>query len=311
MSPKRPSLRQLEYFSELAQTLNFRKAADRLNVSQPTLTAQITTLEEVLGVTLFERSRSGTLLSVQGRTLLPSAKQVLASTRNFEEQAHELACGPATTFRLGVPPTLGPYLLPNVLPELHKTYDRLQLYVREASPRQLEQQLLSGEYDLILAPLSIHSDELAQIPLFIEPLKLVLPSDHPLAGTSEILPEKLKGESVLTLEEHHHFHLQVGEICSKLGARLLRDFEGTSLDTLRQMVVMGIGITFLPGLYIHSELHRPEAVQVCELKDMPIVRQHTLAWRNTSPSRVFFRQLAQRIKDIVKQRLATVVTVME
>lgn len=307
MAAKRPTFRQLEYFVCLADTLNYRHAAAKLGVSQPTLTSQIRALEESLGLGLLERSRTGTLLSPQGRELLESARGVVGALHELCTSADVLTHGPATTFRLGVPPTVGPYLLPYVLPQLHKQYEQLKLYVREAAPRQLEEGLLHGEYDLVLSPLPLSSTELSLESLFLEPLKFVVPSDHALAGRDYVAPEELANERVLTLEEHHHFHRQVQDVCSKLGANVQRDFEGTSLDTLRQMVVMGVGVAFLPGLYVHSELHNPEALHVCELSDKPIEREHALVWRNTSANRVFFRELAKRLRDIVSDTLKGVV----
>ncbi len=295
----------------MASTLNFRQAAQNLGITQPTLTLQVSSLEQQLGFQLFERSRSGTLLSVQGRELLALAKKILDANNEFLDAANWIKNGPVTTFKLGVPPTLGPYLLPSVLPELHKQYDELKLYVREAPPMLLEEQLIAGEFDLILSPLPIASTELSVQPLFIEPLKLVVPADHKLASQNDVSATQISGENVLTLEEQHRFHRQVQDICQQFGANLMRDFEGTSLDTLRQMVVMGLGVAFLPGLYIHSEMHRPEALHVCELLDSPISRRHALIWRPTSPSRVFFRELSGRFRDIIKQRLDKVVTIIE
>jgi len=308
---KTPSLNQLRYFVTVARQLNFRRAAHALGVSQPTLTTQINALENHLGLTLFERSRSGTLLSAHGHALLHYAEQVLKANLHFHEVARNLSDGENTMYRLGIPPTLGPYLLPHILPDIHALKPGLKFYVREAAPDQLFQGLLTGEYDLILSPMSQTNSQVQSQPLFYEPLKFVLPSDHPLADQDYIDPEQIRGEQVLTLEDRHHFHHQVQEICMRLGANVARDYEGTSLDTLRQMVVMGMGVAFLPGLYIHSELHKPEALHVCELADMPIVRQHVLAWRNTSPARAFFRELSAVMRDIIRQRLSDAVTVTE
>lgn len=303
------SLRQLSYFHALANTLNFRQAAQELGISQPTLTEQVKALEEHLHVPLLERSRSGTKLSPQGRDLLQNVKLVLDSVTDLQKAAQLYRSDSAVTYRLGIPPTVGPYLLPHVLPTLHQQYNELKFYVREAAPKTLEQSLYSGEFDLILTPSPKEDAELSVEPLFTEPLKLVLPIDHPLAGQSAIEPQQLHGQNVLTLEEHHHFHHQVQTVCHKLGARLLRDYEGTSLDTLRQMVVMGMGIAFLPGLYINSELHKPEALQVCELRGTPITRQHALVWRKAAPGRVFFRTLAQQLRETINHRLGKVVDV--
>ncbi|WP_137167733.1 hydrogen peroxide-inducible genes activator [Salinimonas lutimaris] len=308
---KSPSFNQIRYFVTVAKHLNFRRAAHSLGVSQPTLTSQISTLEATLGLTLFERSRSGTLLSAHGHALLQYAENILKSHLSFQEMARNLSDGENTMYRLGIPPTLGPYLLPHILPDIHALKPNLKFYVREAAPNQLMHGLLTGEYDLILSPISQNNSQIQSQPLFFEPLKFVMASDHPLAGRDYVKPEALLGQQVLTLEDRHHFHHQVQEICLRLGANVARDYEGTSLDTLRQMVVMGMGVAFLPGLYIHSELHKPEALHVCELADMPIVRQHVLAWRNTSPARTFFRELSGLMRDIISQRLHEAVTVTE
>lgn len=304
MNQKLPSITQLKYFVSVAKELSFRRAAQQLGISQPTLSSQINTLEKNLAVSLFERSRSGTLLSPQGRTLLAYADAVLQASQRFEDIARDLADGSTTTYKLGVPPTLGPYLLPFVLPELHKQYNKLKFYVREDSPQRLEEGLFNGDYDIIISPASRESSQLIASELFIEPLKFVVPSEHHLAGKAFVVPEDIRGENVLTLQDTHHFHHQVQFICQQIGANLALDYEGTSLDTLRQMVVMGMGVSFLPGLYVHSELHRPDELHVCELKDTPIVRSHHLIWRNTAPGRIFFRELASRLREIIADKLS-------
>ncbi|HEY8568868.1 hydrogen peroxide-inducible genes activator [Microbulbifer sp.] len=304
-----PSFKQLEYFVTIASHSNFRRAAEELRVSQPALTTQIQALEATLGIPLFERSRAGTLLTPEGRELLEQARQLILGMREFTNYAELIAQGHQSTYKLGVPPTLGPYLLPNVLPALHSRYHKLKLYVREGPPRQLLQGLTDGTFDIAIVPLPVNRDDIAVEPLFTEPLKFVVPADHRLAGKSQVMPSQLRGEKVLTLEEHHHFHHQVQEICQGLGAHLQRDYEGTSLDTLRQMVVMGLGVAFLPGLYVHSEMHNPEALHVSEIKSKPIRRQHGLVWRASAPARRFYRGLAADLREIVQERLGDVVTV--
>ena len=210
-STKSVTYTQFRYFVALARELSYRRAAQVLGISQPTLTSQINVLEKSLGISLFERSRSGTLLSPEGRALLPLAEDVLQSSIRFEEKARDIAGGNQTTYRLGVPPTLGPYLLPFILPQLHKRYAKLKFYVREAAPTQLVQGLFDGHFDIIISPGSQESSQLVASKLFIEPLKFVVPSDHALSGLRYIEPEQIHGETVLTLEEAHHFHHQVHE----------------------------------------------------------------------------------------------------
>lgn len=308
---KTPSINQIRYFVAVAKHLSFRQAAAALGISQPTLTSQINALEGIIGVTLFERSRTGTMLSPQGKELFESAENVILASLRFSEIARDLSKGEIVTYRLGIPPTLGPYLLPHILPELHKQKPGLRFYVREAAPQALQHGLLHGEYDLVLSPLSGQHSQLITHPLFKEPLKFVIPTDHRLNGKAFVKPSELAGEKVLTLEDRHHFHHQVQQLCDKLGADLQRDYEGTSLDTLRQMVVMGMGVAFLPGLYIHSELHKPEALHVCEIDDMPIEREHSLAWRNTAPGRKTFREISILIKNIISVRLSNAVSIVE
>lgn len=306
------TLRQLESFVTLSETRHFRQAASRLGISQPTLTSQIAKLERGLGTSLFERSHSQTTLTAAGRELIGQARRVVHEFETLREQASSTGEGLSATYRLGITPTLGPYLLPHILPDLHEQHARLKLFVREDAPRDNEVGLLTNEHDLIITPLPLDAPEhLTVMPLFLEPLKLVLSSDHRLAGRKLVRAEELSGESVLTLQEHHLFYRQVEELCRSLGARVLRDFEGTSLDTLRQMVVMGMGVSFLPALYVHSEIREPSTLHVTSVQGQGIERTHALVWRATSPDGEIFEQLARDIQRSVTTRLSAVVRPLE
>jgi len=294
----RPTIRQIRSFLAVAEAASFRGAAARLRVSQPTVTQQIVALEATFGVQLFERSRAGATLSPAARELLPGARRVLEEFYALCDQVESLSRGPSGTYRLGVAPTLGPYLLPHILPEIHRRYDGIKLYVREDAPRNLEAGLVSGDHDVILTALPVEEERLTVSPLFHEPLKLVISAAHRLAGKRRIDRSDLRGESVLTIEEHHHFHRQIQGLCDRLGARVLRDYEGTSLDTLRQMVVMGMGITFLPALYVRSEIHRPKELRVAKVHGEDLHRTHAMAWRDSSPVRPLFEVLAAEIREI-------------
>jgi LysR family hydrogen peroxide-inducible transcriptional activator len=307
----RPTIRQVQYFVAVAEASSFRGAAERLRVSQPTLTNQILAMEKALGLQLFERSRAGTTATAAARDLLPDARRVLEEIQGLCDHADSLSKGPAGTYRLGVTPTLGPYLLPLILPAIHRRYSALKLYVREDAPRNLESGLVGGDYDLILTPLPVDTAALSFAPLFHEPLKLVMSSEHSLATKKRVHARDLAGESVLTIEEHHQFHQQIQLLCERLEAHVLRDFEGTSLDTLRQMVVMGMGIAFLPSLYIRSEIHRPSELHVTGIRGEDIHRTHALAWRTSSPARQLFREIAGEIRTLAGKELAEDVTVVE
>ena len=300
MQPKlNVSLRQIAYFKAIGEVGSFRGAAERLGVTQPTLTAQIATLEESLGVKLFERTRSGATPTVAARELIPVCNRIQEEVQSFVDTAHGFTGGEAGTYRIGVTPTLGPYLLPQVLPEIHERFQELRLFVREGVPAELSQDLRGAKHDLILSTQPIADVGLEISPLFREPLKLVLPLDHRLANKDVINRTDLVGEEVLTIDEHHLYHRQVTELCQTLGATTRRDFEGTSLDTLRQMVVMGMGITFLPSLYVASEIRESDPLRVTDVFGVNMYRDHALAWRSRSPARPLFRRLAQTIRELV------------
>jgi LysR family hydrogen peroxide-inducible transcriptional activator len=265
-------------------------------------------MEKALGTTLFERQRNGVILTPVGRELLPRARRMAEELKSFFDQARGVSSD--SVYRMGVTRTLGPYLLPRVLPQLHRRFENLRLYVRESTPAQLGAELKSAVHDVVLTTLPLQGDELEIAPLFREPVKLAVPLEHPLASKSSVTGADLVGESVLTIDEQHLYHKQVSDLCESLGATVNRDFEGTSLDTLRQMVVMGMGISFLPALYVASEIGESDTPRITDVRGVTMSRDHALAWRRRSPSRVNFRQLADAIRDVVKVDLAGEVTLI-
>lgn len=301
------SLKQIQYFAAVAEYGSFRQAAFRLNITQPTLSNQVASMEKALKIQLFERSRKGITTTPQGRELLLSARRVLEEAQGFTTQAALLSGGGMGTYRLGVTPTLGPYLLPHILSPIHDRYTDLKLYVREDAPSDLETGLINGQHDLILSTLPIMSNELVVAPLFREPLKLAIARDHRLAKKKRINRMDLLGEPVLTISEHHLFHKQITDLCERVGAVVRRDYEGTSLDTLRQMVVMGMGVAFLPALYAKSEIRSSKELRVADVDGINVVRNHALVWRNTSPVRNFYRALADEIQTIVESSLSDII----
>ena len=298
-----PSLRQLEYFLEVSEAGSLRQAATRLGVTQPTLTVQLRSLEEALGVVLLERSRNATYLTPAGRELLPNARELLNQWRNLIESAHLLGDHTYSTYRLGVPPTLGPYLLPTLLPFIHKKFTRLRLHVREEVPDKLLSGLEEGQFDLVIGPVPASNDVLEREPLFREPLLLASPAEMAFNSGEDFRESDLSGLEILALDERHALRREVERICEQTGARLNRDFEGTSLDTLRQMVVMGMGLAFLPGLYVRSEIHRPEELRIQPLSGGRLFREHALLFRRNAPSRVFYRELTNLIREVISKEL--------
>lgn len=309
MPTQKPTLKQLEYFVAIANAKTFRRAAEKLSVSQPTLSAQIYSLEQILELSLLERSRSGAVLTPAGRDLLPQARQIIDEMKGLIDQAQMIRNGPSGTYKLGVSPTVGPYLLPHILADLHHSYAHLKFYVRENMPDTLKTDLLEGRIDLVLTPLPFSGSKIEVVPLFEEPMRLIIPAEHEFTSLKSVQSQKsiskkrLLGENILTLESKYHSYHQVEIACQNIGAHILRDYEGTSLDALRQMAVTGMGLAFLPNLYIHTELHKAEGLKVIDIKDMQLSRNHILAWRKQSPNRGFYRKLAQSIQAFVKTNL--------
>ena len=305
-----PSLQQLRYLVAVAETLHFRRAAELTHVTQPTLSGQLRELEERLGVQLVERSRAKVMLTPLGKEIAARSRTVLRDVQDIVELAKHGQTLLGGTIRVGVLQSLGPYLLPHLLPELHQSYPSLKLYVREGMPQALLDGVDDGSFDLLLFPLPVKGADLQSVRLFREPLWIVAPSDHRLAAKEEAERSDLKGETVLTLEHGHRLHDQVRELCDEFGAKLSHDYEGTSLDTLRQMVGMGMGLSFLPALYVRSEVLHDSQVAARRLQSRPPYRMIGMIWRKHSARQDEFLALAGLVRGILKGAVPEV-TVMD
>lgn len=299
MQMHRLTLKQLRYLIALDDTGHFRRAAEACDISQPSLSAQIQNLEELLGVQLVERGRSGTILTPVGRDVGDRARRILDEAQGILDFTAGAQRGLAGTIRLGAKATLGPYLLPHVVSRLHAGHPELNLYVREAPPRELVRELTTGLHDVILAQLPATGRELVTMRLFREPLYLAFALDHPLAGKESIDLEDLAGLNVLSLSPQYHLHDQVAALCTEFGATMLRDYEGTSLDALRQMVGMGMGVTFLPALYVASEIREDSEIVVRPVRNRSLSRSIGLVWRKSAGRASAYRELGDIIRKVV------------
>lgn len=305
-----PTLKQFRYLVALSDTLHFRRAAEQCHISQPTLSGQLQELEHRLGVQLVERSRRGrVMLTPMGQQITERARIVLRDVRDIIDLGKHGQQWLEGTIKLGALPTLGPYLLPHVVPELHQSHPNLKLYVREGLLASLVQSLEDGELDLLLLPMPIKEADLTSIRLFREQLWVVMPSEHPLAAKQHIHRSDLNGETILALEPGHRLHEQVAELCSEFGANLSNDFEGTSLDTLRLMVGMGMGLSFMPTIYVLSETPKDPQVAVRPMRSKPPTRTVGLVWRRHAARGEEYQALASLIRGILRSRLPDVTTI--
>ena len=299
-----PNLRQLEYLVALSETRHFRRAAERSNTTQPTVSEQLKALETRLGAQLVERSKSKVLLTPLGEQVVEIARRMLSDANEIRALAASGGSELSGVLRLGLPSTIGPYLLPIVIPELQRAYPGLKLYVREELPSSLPGSLQDGHFDLVISLLPVKGAELVDEPIFREPLSLAVSRDHPLAATGQVKRESLANIVVLALGKGHQLHDAVLALCQDLGARLRFEYEGTSLDTLREMVAMGLGVTFLPGLYVKSVVARDKSICIVELEGRTIYRTVGLVWRQTSARHENYRALAQLLRVQIQKHFS-------
>lgn len=298
------TLRQLEYFVAIADHRHFGRAAGALHVSQPALSHQLRALEASFGITLVERNTRSLQLTPIGLELLDDARALLLKLNDMKDRAALASEKPLGRIRFGVTPTLGPYLMPGIIEALHKESPDLRLFIRENIPALQLEELADGALDMMLSPLPVAGDTFFVEPLFREPLHIVAPPDHPLAERGDLTESDLAGTTFLTLDHRHHYHRQLGAICERLGARILGDYEGTSLDSLRQMVGSGVGFAILPDLYLRSDAGGAGMVAVLRPRGWSDYRSIAAVWRRNSAYHDVYCMLAERIRSAANDLFA-------
>lgn len=277
------NLRDLEYLVAVGEHRHFGRAAEACMVSQPTLSTQLKKLEQELGVALIERSPRHVMLTSAGERVAERGRVILdeaAAIRAFARQVNDPEGG---SLRLGIFPTLAPYLLPHVVPALHERYPNLELLLIEEKTEVVLDQLRSGRLDVGILALPITGEHLHQQPLFTEDFVLAVPAGHPLAASGgPVDPSVLAGEQVLLLEEGHCLRDQALSVCRLTGASERRGFRATSLETLRQMVAAGVGITLLPALAVRPPVPPSDDIVLLPFSDPVPQREIAMLWRSTS-----------------------------
>jgi LysR family transcriptional regulator, hydrogen peroxide-inducible genes activator len=289
--PFRPSLRQLQYVVAVHDLRHFGRAARHCNVSQPTLSVQVSLVEQGLGTPLFERTSTHVAATPAGEKLAKGARILLAALDDLlaDLSAQEMMLG--GTIRLGTPPTFGPYFLSRLLPRLHGQHPALQVYVREDNPTALEAAVVDGSLDCGLGPLPERAG-LAFRRIGRETLYLGVPSEHPLAAGRTVSLKSLAGEKLLALGRGHRLLENVRHLAGASSARLVDDFEGTSLDAIRQMVSIGMGLSLFPELYARAEIREDDDVTLLEFEDWNEQREVGLYWRDGSGRERHYQAMA-------------------
>ncbi|MGL4286515.1 MAG: hydrogen peroxide-inducible genes activator [Phreatobacter sp.] len=288
------SFKQLRYFDAVARLRHFGQAAEHCAITQPALSMQIQDLEKELKLQLVERRRKGIQLTEDGREIARRAQRILADIRDLRDYAHHRGSRLSGTLRLGVIPSVAPYLLPRFLPLLRDAFPDLEVHIRETQTRQLTSELLDGGLDLLLAALPVEHADIETIRLFEDRFLLALPASRQMHGRVQATPDLLKDDRLLLLEEGHCLRDQALTFCSLRKVENIDTFGASSLSTLVQMVANGLGLTLLPEICVEVEArHGP--LKLMRFADPEPHRVLGLAWRATSPRKRDFVELGRMI----------------
>lgn len=276
------NLRDLQYLVALADHRHFGRAAEACFASQPTLSTQIRKLEDELGTKLVERGPRQVLLTEAGAAVVDRARAVLADAEEIRQIADRMRDPESRTVRLGIFPTLGPYLLPHALPEVRKRFPRLELLLVEEKTEEILTRLREGRLDAMIVALPVPDEGLQTTFLFEEPFVLAAPAGHPLANKASVTRADLVDQNLLLLEEGHCLRDQALEVCHLAGANERAGFRATSLETLRYMVAGGAGITLLPVLATRPPTAPVEGMRLVPFRDRAPSRRLGMLWRESS-----------------------------
>jgi LysR family hydrogen peroxide-inducible transcriptional activator len=287
------NLRDLRYLVALADERHFGRAADRCHVSQPTLSAQIRKLEEYLGVSLVERQPRRVSLTEAGVKVVERARRLLLEADAIVELAKTDRDPLSGALRLGLIPTVGPYLLPHVVRRLKRELPRLKLMLYEHQTAPLLEKLRAGEIDMGILALPVPLDGLEAEPLYDEPFTL--------ADNERVRVEDLKGETLLLLEDGHCLRDQALEVCSRIRVQEEQDYRATSLETLRQMVAAGHGVTLMPQLAADSPLGGARGMRAKTFVRPAPTRTIGAVWRKSTTRAQAIAATANTIRTAMKE----------
>lgn len=299
------TIKQLRYFDALARHCHFGKAAEACAVSQPALSMQIRDMENNLGVGLVERRPNEIRLTSEGEEVARRASSILAEARDLMDYGRHVASVLTGTLRLGIIPSIAPYLLPQVLAKLNATYPDLKLKLRETLTDTLLEELSRGDLDAVIAALPVHGTEMETLSLFEDRFLLATQAAPNLDERARVAPADIANENLMLLEEGHCLRDQALNYCTNVqGANQtgrVSDFGATSLTTVMQMVAAGYGVTLLPEMCTEVEV-RDERVALLRFTEPQPARTVGLIWRKTAPRKEDFAALGILISEVAEAK---------
>lgn len=288
------NIRDMKYLVAVADLKSFSKAADKCFVSQPTLSGQIKKLEEWLGVAIFERNNKKVMVTEVGQEIIISARKIISEAQNIQEIANNASDPLSGKFHLGAFPTLASYIFPNIVPKIKEKMPDLRLILHERKTDELIIELANGKIDAALLALPYEhkttTTNFSHTELFNDQFKLAVAKNHELAGRKNITNDELQNFQLMLLNEGHCMREQALELCSMSGIGAEQDFSATSLETLRQMVKAGTGITLIPNIAIYPDDN--DIVYIPFAKPAPY-RIIGLVWRTTTIKREIINNIEE------------------
>jgi LysR family hydrogen peroxide-inducible transcriptional activator len=296
-----PTLRQLRFLVAVVERRHFSDAAKECLVSQSTLSAAIQEMEDLLGVKLLERTKRVVIPTAIGEDLAERAKKLLQGAEELVEAADAARDPLSGSLQLGIIPTIGPFLVPRIMPALRRQFPELKIYLREEQSAPLLARLDSGQIDAAILALPYPCDGLETMELAQDRFFVVAPSGHRLSRLGAVRAQDMAGDDLLLLEDGHCMREHALAACSLEGARRNSGFQGTSLHTLVQMAANGLGVTLVPDMALQAGILRGLDLAVTPLAQDAPAREIALAWRLTSSRKILLRRLGAVLRDCLRQ----------
>ena len=293
------NLRELEYLIAVDEERHFHRAAERCFVSQPTLSGQLKKLEQELGVLLIERTNRNVAMTEAGQAVVKHARTVLTEIKLIKEAANVFQDPMVGDLRVGIIPTIAPYLLPIIMPSLNKEFPKLKLWLYEYQTQVLLEKLQRAELDILILALPIEKHDFSEVNLFREPFRLAIKSDQPLAQQKTVNLGDITKQKLILLEEGHCLRGHILDVCTLAGIKAQGQYNATSLETLRHMVGEGMGMTLMPELAVPVKSHKTDMVRYVEFSDPKPNRQIGLLYRKNNYREEAFIKISELIKSML------------
>lgn len=292
---RRPTIKQLNYLLSVAEHRHFGKAAKACHVSQSTLSSALIELEDLLGAALVERSNRQVILTALGEDVVELSRQVLLEIDDLQALCAASSEPFNGKMRLGVIPTIAPFVLPGLLNQLRRQYPDFQLFIREDLSAPLVDALQHGHLDVLLLALPYPVNNVATMHLFNDKFLFACAGTHPMAKNTKLSTRDLRSQDLLLLEDGHCLRDHALEACRLRGSQLNIPYQATSLNTIVQMVANGIGVTLLPQMAVDARILTGTDVQTRQFREKNVARSIGLMWRKKTPRVADFRALGEFI----------------